>query len=248
MAAPLLYYDLGLLPPGRMTGPRIIGSAIESGSSLSGVSIASDVTGGGFVAVDYDMIVTGPVEPAKLRGAHRIANALAGGVRQIVVPLLVDFFSPVALGAGDVLSTFSDGSIFSDGSEFSQPPVAGIVIADAAVGDGSLQVSVIGGTTVLQGGEWFGLNHTTTANPYRAPAGFRAYNVTDATLTGVDGTGNNVYTIAIRPTLRDPIAAGATVDWWRPRCTMRFLPGFTPSIQSEKNWETLPSFSFVEAF
>lgn len=247
MASPLLY-DLDLLPPGSMTGPRIVGGTVESGSSLSGVSTASDVTGGGFVALDYDMIWVGNTEPAKMRAAQRLSNALAGGVRQIVVPLLVDFFAPVALGAGQILSKFSDSSMFSDGSEFSQPPVAGIVIADAAVGAGSLQVSVIGGTTVLQGGEWFGLNHTATDNPYRLPAGFRAYNVTDATLTGVDGTGNNVYTIAIRPTLRDPIAAGAVVDWWRPRCTMRLKPGFAPSIQVEKYWYTTPSFSFVEAF
>lgn len=254
MASPPLIYDLGLLPPGRMTAPRIVGGAIEGGSSLSGITIASDTTGGGFVAIDYSDIQLRNTNRDSIVFFNRLMIALQGGIRTCVVPLLTDFMAPVAgnpfgsmfssvfggaSSSDETLTTLSDGSIFSDGSSFSQAPVAGTITAAGNAGDGAVSLTVIGGRS-LHGGEWFGVQHRTKS--------FRAYNVTDVDSQTFDENGNVSATVAIRPTLRDLLTVGMVVDWWRPRCLMRVKSGNDPTLDLEKFWYATPSISFVEAF
>ena len=224
-----------------MTAPRIIGTGVEGGTSLSGVSLASDIAGGGLVAVDYTEIQISNTNQSRMRALNRLAVALTGGIRPVVVPLMTDFIAPVLISnSSDVLTPFSDRSPFSDTSELFNPPVSGKVSGAKSASGATISVSVIGGTGILEGGEWFGLNHPTS--------GFRAYCVTDIDSVTGDGHGNNLYTVGIRPTLRDQIADGASVDWWRPRCTMRLAPGFAPDIDVSMFWYATPSLKFVEAF
>lgn len=238
-AAPLLL-NLDFLPPGQVTFPQIVGSAVEGGTSLSGVTDASDSTGGGLWALNYSNIIVGNVTQSALRMINRIGIALAGGIRNIIVPFPVDFVQPVLIGNPVLLSTFSDGTTFSDGSLFSQPSVAGFVLGAQAVGAGTISVSVIGGTGVLEGGEYFGLLHPTK--------GYRVYAVTDLDTPTVDFNGNNEYTIGIRPPLRDSIADGSRVTWWRPQCLMRLMPGSSIDLDVRPFWLASPSAKFIEAF
>lgn len=248
MAAPLVY-DIGLLPFGQMTAPRIVGAGVEGGSSLDGISIASDASGGGLVAFDLANIELDNLTPSRMRAFNRFAAALASGMRSIIVPLLTDFYCPVPIGVDDyVLEPFSDTTPFSDTSEWSQDPVAGTVIAGAQSNAGTVTISVVGGTGVLEGGEIFGLNHLGTDVTYRDPAGYRAYFVTDIDSQTVDGNGNNIYTVGIRPTLRDAIPAGSPVTWFRPKCTFRLAPGFTADFTVQPRWFSTPSLKFIEAF
>lgn len=240
MATSQLVLDLGFLPPGVMTFPQIVGSAVEGGASLAGPTDASDSTGGGLWSYSYGQIVAGNIDQSKLRLINRIGIALAGGIRNIAVPFLVDFVQPVIIGVAPVGTPFSDLSKFSDTSEFSQAPVAGVVSGAQAVGAGTITVSVIGGTGVLECGEFFGLNHPTN--------GFRVYNVTDIDSQTTDGNGNNVYTVGIRPTLRDAIADQAPVTWWRPKCLMRLAPGSSIDLDVRPFWLASPSVKFIEAF
>jgi hypothetical protein len=254
MASPPLVLDFGLLPPGRMTAPRIIGAGYEGGSALSGISLASDVTGGGFLAVDYTDIQLGNADPNRMLFFNRVMQALAGGVRTCVVPFLTDFIAPVAanpfspvfspvFGSGlptaPTLTTFSDGSTFGDGSQFSQAPVAGAITQAASAGGATVSLTVVGGRA-LQGGEWFGVLH--------ASKSFRAYCVTDVDTQAVDANGNWTATVGIRPTLRDALTVGMVVDWWRPRCLMRIKSGADPTLDLSQFWYATPSLSLTEAF
>lgn len=215
-----LTLNLSYLQPGASVFPRIVGSAVESGGSLSGVTSASDATGGGLIAIDYTEFVLGNTDPGTMRLMNQLSVALAGGVRSIVVPFLVDWISPY---------NFTTSTSFP----------SGFVSGAQAVGSGTISVSVIGGTGVLTGGEWFQL--------YTSGQGYRAYCVTDIDSMSVVG-GNNLYTVGIRPTLRDAVSDGAAVSWWRPQCTMRLAPGFSADITVTEWWRSTPSLKFIEYF
>ena len=243
---PTLTLDLSFLPPGRMTAPRIIGGAIEGGAALSGVTLASDVSGGGLVAVDYNDIQVGNSNRDRILFFNRLMNTLQGGIRPVVVPLMTDYFAPCAdslfatPGASPYsLEPFSDGSTFSDGSEFSTPPVTGSIQNVGAAGDGTVTLMVLGGRP-LQGGEWFGVIHPSKS--------YRAYNVTDVDSQSVDSHGNVTATVGIRPPLRDATSVGLNVDWWRPRCLMRIKSGADATLDLSQFWYSTPSLAFVEAF
>lgn len=248
MATPLVI-DLGFIRPGRMIAPRIVGGAVEGGATLSGAQLATDVTGGGFVAVDYENIQLGNSNRDRLLFFNRLATALHGGVRACVVPLLTDYiapckdnlFAPVFGGGGDgyVRTPFADGSTFSDGAQFAQPPVSGAFLENYAAGAGTVNLTVVGGRA-LQGGEWFGVEH--------ANKSFRAYCVTDIDeqIELPDGSFNAA--VAIRPVLRDLVVADQRIDWWRPRCLMRIKSGAESTLLLQQFWYATPSLSFVEAF
>ena len=242
--------DLSFLPPGRMTAPRIVGGAIEGGSSLSGITLASDLTGGGFVAVDYQEIQISNTNRDRILFFNRLMVALQGGIRPCVVPLFTDYISPCAdslfsnvfpSGApyGYAKTPFSDLTTFSDGSTFKQANVSGTIQNTGAAGDGTVTLTVINGRP-LQGGEWFGVLHPTKS--------YRAYNVTDIDSQSVDGNGVVTATVAIRPTLRDATVIGMVVDWWRPRCLMRIKSGADATLDLSQFWYSTPSLQLVEAF
>ena len=232
-----------------MTAPRIVGGAVEGGSSLSGITLASDLTGGGFVAVDYQEIQISNTNRDRILFFSRLMVALQGGVRKCVVPLLTDYIAPCAnslfanpltsVAAGYSHTPFSDLATFSDVSEFSQANVSGLIVAAGNPGDGTVTLSVINGRQ-LQGGEWFGVRHASGA--------FRAYCVTDIDSQSVDGNGVVTATVAIRPTLREAIGVKMQVDWWRPRCTMRIKSGSDATLDLSQFWYSTPSLQFVEAF
>ena len=245
MSYPYLEYSLDLLPPGQMAWPEVTSSAIGGGISASGISRSIDMSGGGFVTVEYMNIQLGNRNQSALRFWNRICAATKGGVRPIVVPLLTDFTAPVSQSAllrPTTLTPFSDGSTFSDSTVFSSSePVSGAVTAPAAVGAATISASVIGGTANLEGGEWFSIAHPTK--------GERAYVLTDTPSGSVAVADlNNVFTFNIRPTLREALTGGEIVRWWRPRCVMGIDPSTPIRTVVERHFWSTPSIKFVEWF
>lgn len=238
MAYPSLTFDLDLLPPGQMTMPRIVGAAVEGGASLSGVSYASDATGGGFVAIDYNALSLGNRDPMRMRFAQRLATALSGGVRTIIVPFLVDFIQPMPVDVDARAVPHSDGAPFGDTSLYASARTEGAFVRSWGKQAGT--VFLTGVAQDLVGGEWLGVLHPT--------AGARVYNVTDVDSITIDAYGNKTYQVGIRPTLREAVWDGQAVAWRRPRCTMRLAPGFEPQIDVSPYWFATPSLKFVEAF
>lgn len=202
--------------------PRILGGSVDSGGSLSGIVTSSDATGGGLIAVDFTDIQITNADQAQLRYFNRLAVSLAGGVRQCIVPFPTDWTQPIAA------------------SDPSPASVVGVVFGAQAQGAATITISLINGTGVLQGGEWFGLNHPTR--------GQRAYCVTDPDTVTTDGSGHPLITFGFRPPLRDTIADGSAVLWYRPQCLMRLAPGFSADVDVSEYWLATPQLKFIEAF
>src|SRR5580765_7773163 len=130
MAADVIY-DLCKLTPADVT-IDVVGSAIEGGRSLSGVTQSIDYSGGGFVAVTYGGII--PVHIAQAKEWNRLAANLNGSVRTVDVPLWTDYTSPLeADGIGS--------------------------ISPAALGATLVSLSL---TVGPEPGQWFGVNHAGT--------------------------------------------------------------------------------------
>lgn len=232
-------YDLNLAPPGRMTAPQIVGGAVEGGRTLSGLTSAADMTGGGLVSVKYGSIPLSNWTPDAQRYWSWLSAYLAGGVRSILVPLLVDRISPLQGGLKQqVVVPHSTGALFSTGAGYRIGTV-GAWVGAAPVNAGTLTINVTGGAKLF-GGEWFELTH--------ASRGSRAYCVTEIDSATPVADGWTAYVIGIRPPLRDAIADGAAASFDRPKTLMRLAPGTTMANEIERFWYSTPEVSFIESF
>lgn len=233
-------YNLALAPPGRMTAPQIVGSAVEGGRTLSGLTSAADLTGGGLVAVKYSAIQLSNTTPDAQRYWSWLSAYLAGGVRSILVPLLVDRVSPFQGPYVErrVGITHSTEAMFSTG--------AGYAIGNAVAWIGAAQQNagtvaiVIAGGPQIVGGEWFEIVHPTR--------GSRAYCITEIDAVTVNADLSRTYTVGIRPPLRDAVGQGAVISFSRPKTLMRLAPGTQMPNDIEKYWYSTPEVSFIESF
>lgn len=225
---------LDLVPPGRMTMPNIIGGAVEGGRSLSGIALAADLTGGGFVAVKYSNIILKNTTSDALRYWSWLCAYLAGGRRSILVPMLIDYVDPLP-----ELSLFSDGSTFSDGSLFSISGGFVVLNSSASVNAGTIVIRASSGANI-DVGQWFEFSH--------AEKSARSYNITEIDSVTTNGSGTKTYTVGIRPPLRAAVPSGMQLRFRRPRCLMRLAPGSNPANDVEKYWQSTAEISFVESF
>jgi hypothetical protein len=229
-------FNLTLCPPGGLSFD-IVGAAIEAPRSVSGITGAVDFSGGGFVTAKYTKISLGNRNGDALRYWSRLGALLAGGVQPIIVPLLTDFIAPAFTGLA-LPATFGDAATFGDGSTFAQSPIGAWAGADAKLAAGLMSIKLQAGC-VLQGGEWFSVLHPALHH--------RVYRIRriDA-VSAADGDGAVTYTAAIRPTLRQAIAAGDTLEFVRPKCLMRLAPGASLPFEAEGYWISKPEVSFLE--
>lgn len=239
MALPEL--SLALLPPGEMAMPLITGAAIESGKTLSGLTSAVDVGGGGLVTIKYGRIQLGNSSPANLQYWSYISNYLSSSRRSIVVPLLTDRIAPTPAGVPLYLTGIrhSDTALFSDGVGYSQVSIEAYIAAPAAVNDAVVSIRLVEGSAPGFG-MWFELNH-----PIRS---YRSYCIQSVDAVTANGDGTTTYTCAISPPLRDAISAGVLAKFDRPRCVMRALPGANLRASVEKFWWSTPELDLIESF
>lgn len=207
---------------------------------MSGIASSVDLSGGGIVSIKYSNIQLRNATGQSLRYWSNLASRHNGGQRGILVPLLTDFYAPLATGVAPVqFVRHSDGSPFSDGSGYGQPSISAIAVGAAAVNAAAMTIKIITGGT-LNGGEWFEIAHPTKLN--------RVYNVTDILSFAPNADGSVNYSVLIRPTLREAITAGVTVNFYRPKCYMRIAPGSAISADIEKFWYATPEVTFIEKF
>jgi hypothetical protein len=268
MAVVIPTFSLDLAPPGRMEMPNIVGASIETGRSLSGITGAADISGGGLVTVKYSNIQLGNANPAALKYWSYLALILNGGQRSIYVPLLTDFIAPRP-GNGPLYRQvpFSDGSGFSQidpasdpfsqpnifnmpnvfgntintvSSYFSESTISAMSVGSADLNAGAIIIKVLAGDTLV-GGEWFEIQHPTKL--------YRVYGITDIDSSNYNpNDGTCTYNIGIRPTLREAVTDGTTIKFDRPRCTMRIQAGSKISVDVEKYWFGTPEVTFIESF
>jgi hypothetical protein len=214
-------YDLCKLTPSEIS-IDVVGIAVEGGRSLSGVTKAINYSGGGFVAATYGGINL--IGRAALKEWNKIGAMLNGSVRTVLLPLWAD---PVAARDGSDNPAGGPGGV-------DNPTVAGSSTRPA--GSTIIKINLSGGTTVIEGGEWFAINHGGALE-------WRAYRIAEAII----GAPPNDYRIS--PPLRAAVDPGVTLDFWRPRCLMRLKPGDSlPWTYTAPGATSVVSASFVEAF
>jgi hypothetical protein len=213
-------YDLCVLTPADVS-IDVVGSAVEGGRSLSGITQSINYSGGGFVAVTYGGIQL--FSAAQAKAWNRLGAILNGSVTTVVVPLWTDQIAARNPG-GDALG-FPSGPL-------ANPTVTNAVLMGAT----TLKLSGVS-TAVIEGGEWFAIFHG-------APVGWRAYRI-----QGPQDVPTGVRTINFMPPLRADTAAGTEADFWRPQCLMRLPAGETMAWQFRAPGATSElSVNFVEAF
>lgn len=127
MAPPV--YDRCKLTPAEVT-MDVVGTSLEGGRSLSGITQAIDLSGGGFVTATYGGIFI------KSRDQHRYWNELAGILNGSVNTIAVPLWTQLLLG---------------DGSDHSGTMAAAALHAT--------QVSITHDPADLVPGAWFAINH-----------------------------------------------------------------------------------------
>jgi hypothetical protein len=217
MMAADVVYDLCKLTPAEIT-LDIVGSAIEGGRSLSGVTQSIDYSGGGFVAVTYGGII--PRDASQAKEWNRLAAALNGSVRTVRLPLWADY---VAARNAAGLPAGGPGG-----------PANPTVANDHVVGATVIDLNVPAGVTI-SGGEWFSIDHGGVII-HRA---YRIWKVTAGTPLVInfmpplrEGVTTGQVTNFWRPQCLMRLPAGETMAW-------QFrVPGVTSEL----------SVNFVEAF
>jgi len=241
MASTIQTLDLNLLPPGKMSFD-IVSGGIEGGRNLQGFGAAITVTGAGLVVCKYTGIKTGTESPSHLRYLSRIARILNGGVRTINVPIMSDYIAPLVSAFTSVDDLYvtvphDDDTPFDDDSEYIQPTITARVGADAALNAGTITI-ILDGTSTLEGGEIFSIDHPTKGN--------RVYSISDID-SATPGVENTTYVVGIRPTLREAVVTDDNVNFIRPLCQMRLTPGTSIPLDVEAWWDTSAEISFIEA-
>jgi hypothetical protein len=134
-------YDLCVLTPTDVT-IDIVGTAIEGGRSLSGITQSINYSGGGFVAVTYGGINL--FTPAQAKFWNRLAGTLNGSVGTVLLPLWTD-----------TVAARNPGGFPSGGPGGPANPT---VQAPVLLGATQLQLAGLTGA-VIEGGEWFSIDH-----------------------------------------------------------------------------------------
>lgn len=146
-------YDLCILTPRDVT-IDVVGSSVEGGRTLTGITQAIEYSGGGRVIATYADIPI--IERAQHRYWNQLAAVLNGSVEWLNVPLWTDVSLPAGVDAtnGDAAGSTTGGITALN---------AGII---------KFNWTLPGSIDEPSGGEWFSISHATK--------GFRAYRIKEA--------------------------------------------------------------------
>ena len=228
-------WDLDLVPIGK-TLQDVVGVAVESPPSLSGVSSAIDVSGGGLWSIKLQKISL--FSAASHKALVRYSTRLNGGVRSMIIPLRTEILMPLADGEPSAVRgiRFAGGIPFAGGSTFVAPGVIAEMAASASAGAGTVSLLIRHGGGLL-GGEVFSIRHPTKED--------RAYRIGDIDEVRIVPGGTR-WTVAIRPTLRDVARAGQMVRFWRPRIKARLPAKTTMPWTPEGFWRLDTDVTLIE--
>lgn len=124
-------WDLSVLKPSEASFD-VVHASIDGGRSISGLTRAIDVSGGGFWRVEFNRIALRT--PTQHRLWNKYAGILSGGVEQMYIPLPTYWLDTAAL--------------------------TGSIVGPYDAGDATVIIDMITGT--LEGGEIFAINHGST--------------------------------------------------------------------------------------
>lgn len=248
---PIPTFDIELLRPGVMQA-EIVGAAIEGGRALSGITGSIDMTGGGLVSVKYDRIML--ATPDEHRYWNKLAAYLRGGINKIYVPILNDVTYPyptdLYANKPPMSGPYWIGSPFFGDDMTRYEWFSASIAADVSLNAGTIGIRVRDlrsdtlhrslNPALLQGGEWFGIDHGGTKNR-------RAYRISE--VDGVSGTEDNqIFTVGVSPPLRAATLADTSIEFYRPPCTMGLTPDDNMPWIPNAGWFGEHSLNLMEKF
>lgn len=190
---------------------RVVGTELDGGTSLSGISEPVQIDGGGYWQADFSNGAFGGRQDDRrsLTLAWRAINAGLSGGQQASVLFNDRHHQPITSGGS--LVPHSDDTPFSDGSEYLSGGASATVLAvnngqTAGLNATSIDIAITSDRPLI-GGERF-----THVHPVW---GDRAYEIYDIQ-TVVGG-----LRIKFQPPIRGGIAVGDALDFDNVRCTMR---------------------------
>jgi hypothetical protein len=213
---------------------RVVGSEVDGGTSLSGITDVVQTDGGGYWQADFsDADFGGRDEEERAETlAWRALNAGLAGGQAAVVRFCDRWHQPV----GDLAAVpHSDDTPFSDASLYASAGASARVLAVANGQDGGLNATVLDIALASE----------------RPPIGGERF-----TYTGANGWGDRAAEIAsiedipggkritFQPPIRGGIAVGDPLDFDEPRCVMRRTSAPTNQL-SQGMWSSA-SITFVE--
>lgn len=190
---------------------RVVGSEVDGGTSLSGISDVVETSGGGYWQGDWsDADFGGRSDSERAETlAWRAANAGMAGGTQVVVPFCDRWHQPVL---DQVRVPHSDGSPFSDDSLYASAGASAKVLAVVNGQTGGHNATIldiaITSERALIGGERFG---------YIGANGWAERAAEISSVEDIPG-GKRIRFI---PPIRGGIAVGDALDFDDPRCVMR---------------------------
>lgn len=199
---------------------RVVGSEIDGGTSLSGISETVGTDGGGYWQADYSNANFGDRDEAGRQEtlAWRAVNAGMSGGRPFIARFCDRWNQPVG---ARVTVPHSDGAPFSDGSEYVSPGAQSTVAAVVNGQLGGLNATVldinIASEKPLLGGERF-----THVHPDWGP---RAYEI-----ERIDPNNDGTTRITFIPPIRGGIAVDDELDFDDIRCVMKRVSAPTNAL------------------
>ena len=190
---------------------RVVGSEVDGGTSLAGISETVAIDGGGYWQADYSNANFGGRGGRRNETlAWRAANAGMAGGQQVVVRFCDLWHQPVG---PRITVPHSDGSPFSDSSEYVSSGADASVAAVVNGQSGGLNATIIDVTIAsekpLIGGERF------------TYIGANGWADRCAEIVSVTDNGDGTFRIQLQPPIRGGIAVGDALDFDNPRCVMR---------------------------
>lgn len=240
--------DLSILKP-RTISVDVKAGGLEGGRNGIGEPITIDLTGGGYLMVEYGEC--GIHDPQQHAYISYLGALLNSGFRTINVPIMTDWMGPfpkTGLYPQPLYNPlFDPDESLIDGATSTVQTVFGYVYAASAANAGIVYMDIVGMVRPIEHSEWFSIFHSTKG--FRAYRTYRHQLIGDVvvTVSGKEYDGKR-YTLWLDRPLRQAIAAGEIAEFGRPRNVMRFPADFTLSWSAGDFWVDRPSIRFTEAF
>ena len=214
----------------------LIGRAVQSPPSISGIGQSLRSDGGGYWVVQYSGITLNTAD--KLRAWRAWESELDGGATRVIAPVPDLFLAPrplagKALAVPSGLVSTSDDPYFPEAIGFASPFIVATAGA-AALRATQVTITVTQGSRA-KGGQLFAIDHP--------DAGRRLYQI-----GRVLSQSGQTATVTIRCPLRQAVSAGTPVDFNWPGVESVMMPDndITADIQIGK-YATDMSITFREA-
>lgn len=200
--------------------------SFSGGRNVLGIAQSVNYDAGGVWKITYGRIEI--FHPAQHRAWIAASVRMNGGVMPMNILVPVGYVNPFP----------------TTPQEFTEVDGTPIIVAEMGDGAGlyasSIFIRVITGAT-LEAGDLFSINHATVG--WRLYSVMNVNNSTDSPTTDEDAI---LYSVDIRPPLREAVSQGDALEFDWPRCAMKLPDGESMVWSPAGWWRARPTVNFIE--